>query len=74
MRLMYLESRVRYIIDCYAIVVMKADCVDIKTKVPFQYEAHVLKCNFCFDVNGRFVTTGMVTLYVLYYRFHDALY
>ena len=28
--------------------------VDIKTKIPFLYEAHVLNRNFCFDVNGRF--------------------
>ena len=28
--------------------------VDIKTKVPFQYEAYLLKRNFCFDVNRRF--------------------
>ena len=31
--------------------------VDIKTKVPFYYEAHVLKQNFCFEVNGRFGPT-----------------
>ena len=27
--------------------------VDIKTKVPIYYEAHVLNCNFYFGVNGR---------------------
>ena len=30
--------------------------VDIKTKVLFCYEAHVLKRKFCFDVNRRFDT------------------
>ena len=27
-------------------------CVDIKTKVPFQYVVLTLKQNFCFDVNN----------------------
>ena len=35
---------------------------DIKTKVPFQYEAHVLRRNLCFGVNRRFDTTRMFTL------------
>ena len=30
--------------------------VDIKVKVPFLYEVHVQKQNFCFVVNGRFCT------------------
>ena len=33
------------------------DAVDIKAKVPLEYEAHVLKSKLCFGVNGRFVTT-----------------
>ena len=37
--------------------------VNFKTKVPFQHEAHVLNRNLCFEVNGRFDTTWMVTLY-----------
>ena len=28
--------------------------VDLKTKVPFWYEAHLLKHNLCLGVNGRF--------------------
>ena len=31
--------------------------VDIKTKAPFYYEAHVLKRDIDFGVNWRFVTT-----------------
>ena len=31
--------------------------VDTKTKVAFLYNEHILKWNFCFDVNGRFDTT-----------------
>ena len=38
--------------------------VDIKTKVPFWYEANVLKRKLCFGVNGRFESTWMVTLYI----------
>ena len=30
--------------------------VDIKTKVPFQNEAHVLKRKICYYANGRFDT------------------
>ena len=38
--------------------------VDTKTKVAFYYIGLILKQNFCFEVNGRFVTTWMVNLYV----------
>ena len=31
--------------------------VDIKTKVPFNYEELIPKRNICISVNGRFVTT-----------------
>ena len=31
--------------------------VDIKTKVAYQYNPSILKCNFCFHVNGRLGTT-----------------
>ena len=37
--------------------------IDIKTKVPIQYESKVQKRNFCFGVNGRLGTTWMITLY-----------
>ena len=40
--------------------------VDIKTNVAFQYMLIILKHNFWFHANGRFDTTWMVTLYVLY--------
>ena len=31
--------------------------VVIKTKYEYEYEAHVLEHNYCFDVNGRFDST-----------------
>ena len=37
--------------------------VDIKTNVAFKYMLLILKQNFCFDVNGRFGTSCLVTLY-----------
>ena len=37
--------------------------VDIKTNFAFQYMLIIVKHNFGFEVNGRFETTGMVTLY-----------
>ena len=36
--------------------------VDFKTKVAFQYMGLIIKQNFCYEVNGRFDTTRMVTL------------
>ena len=37
--------------------------VDTKTKVAFKYMGLIPKRNFCFDVNRRFGTTFLVTLY-----------
>ena len=39
--------------------------VDSKTKLRFSYIGLILKCNFCFGVNGRFGTTWMGTWYRL---------
>ena len=36
--------------------------VDIKTKVVFQQEDHIIKRNLCFDVNKTQGTTWWVTL------------
>ena len=36
--------------------------VDTKAQVAFQYMSVILKRNFCFDGNGRFGTSCMVTL------------
>ena len=50
--------RVKFI---YRVTIKVSGCdkppIDIKTKVPFYYEAHLLKHNLCFVVNGRFDTT-----------------
>ena len=39
--------------------------IDIDLKVGFQYKVLILQCNSHINVNGRFCTTCMVTLYLL---------
>ena len=41
----------------------QAACSDTKTNIVFYYVGLTLQRNFCFDVNGRFGTSCLVTLY-----------
>ena len=41
--------------------------VDSNLPLTSKQKFHVLKCNFCFDVSGRFESTWMGTLYVFIY-------
>ena len=64
------ESSSRNLAPIFLFILVQGDTsrcfqppVDMKTKVAFHYEAHVLKHKFCFHVNGKSETTSCVALY-----------